>query len=58
MNLFVDDGVLADVAQHHQAVFGWRPEIEDNVDWTAVREVKDFHLDIPAMADLNCFGPG
>jgi hypothetical protein len=54
MNLFVDmDGVLADFAQHHQAVFGWRPEIEDNIDWTAVREVKDFHLNIPPMADLQ-----
>ena len=27
MNLFVDmDGVLADFARHHEAVFGWRPE--------------------------------
>ena len=54
MNLFVDmDGVLADFAQHYQAVFGWRPEIEDNVDWTAVREVEDFYLNIPPMADLE-----
>jgi hypothetical protein len=36
MNLFVDmDGVLADFAQHHQAVFGWRPDEEDEVDWAA-----------------------
>ena len=54
MNLFVDmDGVLADFAQHHQAVFGWRPDTEDNVDWAAVREVKDFYLNIPPMADLQ-----
>jgi hypothetical protein len=53
-HFFVDmDGVLADFAQHYQAVFGWRPEIEDNIDWTAVREVKDFHLNIPPMADLQ-----
>ena len=57
MNLFVDmDGVLADFAQHHQAVFGWRPEREDNVDWTAVREVEDFYLNIPPMADLHLKG--
>lgn len=54
MQLFVDmDGVLADFAQHHQAFFGWRPEIEDDVDWTAVREVEDFYLNIPPMADLQ-----
>jgi hypothetical protein len=54
MNLFVDmDGVLADFAQHHQAVFGWRPDEEDEVDWAVVREVKDFHLNIPPMADLE-----
>jgi hypothetical protein len=54
MNLFVDmDGVLADFAQYHQAVFGWRPDTEDNVDWAAVREVKDFYLNIPPMADLQ-----
>jgi hypothetical protein len=52
-NLFVDmDGVLADFAQHHQAVFGWRPDKEDNLDWAAVREVDDFYLNIPPMADL------
>ena len=54
MNLFVDmDGVLADFARHHEAVFGWRPEIGDNVDWAAVREVEDFYLNIPPMADLQ-----
>ena len=54
MNLFVDmDGVLADFARHHQAVFGWRPEKEDNVDWGAVRKVEDFYLNIPPMADLQ-----
>jgi hypothetical protein len=54
MNLFVDmDGVLADFAQYHQAVFGWRPDEEDEVDWAVVREVKDFHLNIPPMADLE-----
>ena len=54
MNLFVDmDGVLADFAQHHQAVFGWRPDEEDEVDWAVEREVKDFHLNIPPMAELE-----
>jgi len=54
MHLFVEtDGVLADFALHHQAVFGWRPEKEDNVDWAAVREVEDFYLNIPPMADLH-----
>ena len=58
MNLFVDmDGVLADFAQHHQAVFGWRPEKEDNVDWAAVRKVEDFYLNIPPMT-CNRFGRG
>jgi hypothetical protein len=51
--LFVDmDGVLADFARHHQAVFGWRPDKEDDVDWGAVREVEDFYLNIPPMEDL------
>ena len=49
----MDGGVLADFAQHHQAVFGWRPDEEDEVDWGVVREVEDFHLNIPPMADLE-----
>src|SRR6202034_1124130 len=47
------DGVLADFAGHYEAVFGWRPDQEDNVDWAAVREVEDFYLNIPPMADLQ-----
>ena len=58
MNFFVDmDGVLADFAQRHQTVFGWRPEKEDNVDWAAVRKVEDFYLNIPRRT-CNCFGRG
>jgi hypothetical protein len=54
MQLFVDmDGVIADFAQHHQAVVGWRPDQEDDVDWAVVREVEDFYLNIPPMADLQ-----
>jgi hypothetical protein len=54
VQLFVDkDGVLADFAGHFEAVFGWRPDQEDDVDWTVVRQVEDFHLNIPPMADLQ-----
>ena len=52
--LFVDmDGVLADFDRHHETVFGWHPnKADDNVDWGAVRAVKDFFAEIPPMADL------
>lgn len=53
--LFVDmDGVLADFDTHHEIVLGWRPDKKaDNVNWNAVREVKDFYLQIPPMGDLQ-----
>lgn len=52
--IFVDmDGVLADFDAHYEAVFGSRPSVvADNVDWAAVRGVKDFYLNIPPMPDL------
>ena len=52
--IFCDmDGVLADFDAHHEAVFGVRPDKRlDNVDWGAVRGVKDFYLNIPPMADM------
>jgi hypothetical protein len=55
MQLFVDmDGVLADFDAHHETVFGYRSDkLADNVDWKAVRAVKDFYLNIPPMADLH-----
>ena len=54
VHFFVDmDGVLADFAGHYEAVFGWRPDEEDDVNWAVVREVEDFHLNIPPMADLQ-----
>ena len=55
MQLFVDmDGVLADFDQHHEADFGVRSDkLADNVDWQAVREVKDFYLQIPPLADMS-----
>ena len=55
MQIFVDmDGVLADFDAHYEAVFGVRPDkITDNVDWSAVRVVQDFYLNIPPMADLT-----
>jgi hypothetical protein len=54
LQLFVDmDGVLADFDAHHENVFGVRSsKIIDNVDWRAVRAVKDFYRDIPPMVDL------
>lgn len=54
MQLFVDmDGVLADFDRHYQTVFGVRPDkVADDVDWEAVRAVKNFYLDIPPMPDL------
>jgi hypothetical protein len=55
MKLFVDqDGVLADFDRHHIKVFGVKAcKIADNVNWKAVRGVKDFYLGIPPMADLE-----
>lgn len=55
MKLFVDmDGVLADFDQHHEDVFGIRPDKKaDNVDWAKVRAVKDFYLNIPPMRDMR-----
>ena len=54
MQLFVDmDGVLADFAGHYEADFGWRPDQEDDVDWAVVRQVEEFYLNIPPMADLQ-----
>jgi len=52
--LFVDmDGVLADFDRHHETVFGVRSDKRaDSVDWAAVRQVKDFYLNIPPMPDL------
>jgi Resolvase, N terminal domain len=48
------DGVLADFDGHYEAHFGTRPcKKSDNVDWKAVRAVKDFNLNIPPMADLE-----
>ena len=54
MQIFVDlDGVLADFDAHHEAVFGVRPDkLADNVDWSAVRKVPNFYLNIPPMPDL------
>jgi hypothetical protein len=55
VQLFIDkDGVLADFDRHHEAVFGARAcKIADNVDWGAVRAVRNFYLGIPPMADLG-----
>jgi hypothetical protein len=55
VQVFVDmDGVLADFDRHHEAGFGTRPcRIADNVDWQAVRGIKDFNLNIPPMTDLE-----
>ena len=55
MQVFVDmDGVLADFDTHYETHFGTRPcKKSDNVDWDAVRAVKDFNLGIPPMADLE-----
>ena len=55
MQLYVDmDGVLADFDQHHETVFGVRSDkLADNVDWAAVRLVKDFYLNIPPMPDMT-----
>jgi hypothetical protein len=48
------DGVLADFDQHHENIFGVRPDrVADNVDWNAVRSVKDFFLHIPPMKDMT-----
>jgi hypothetical protein len=53
--LFVDmDGVLADFDAHYKAVFGvLADKALDNVDWKAVRGVKDFYLHIPPMPDMR-----
>jgi hypothetical protein len=55
LKLFVDmDGVLADFDAHHEAIFGVRSDkLLDNVNWKAVRGVKDFYLNIPPMADMH-----
>ena len=55
MQIFVDmDGVLADFGSHHEAVLGWRPSTYlDNGDWSAVRAVEGFYLDMPPMPDLT-----
>ena len=52
--LFVDmDGVLADFDTGHELVFGVRADkMTDNVDWTAVRNVPDFYLNLPPMWDM------
>ncbi len=55
MQIFVDmDGVLADFDAHYEAVLGVRPDkITDNVDWSAVRAVKDFYLNHPPSGRPN-----
>lgn len=55
MTLFVDlDGTLADFDAHYEALFGLRPcKIADNVDWKAVRGVKDFYLGMPPLPDMR-----
>jgi len=55
MQLFVDlDGTLCDFDAGYEAVFGIRPcKKADNVDWKAVRGVKDFYLNLPPMPDLD-----
>lgn len=55
MTLFVDlDGTLADFDAHYEALFGLRPcKIADNVDWKAVRGVKDFYLGMPPLQDMR-----
>lgn len=52
--LYVDmDGVLADFDSHYAATFGVRPDkVADNVDWKAVRGVKNFYRDIPPTWDM------
>lgn len=54
-HLYFDmDGVLADFDRHYEAVLGYRPDkLLDNADWNAVRQVRDFYLDIPPMPDLE-----
>jgi hypothetical protein len=53
-HLYVDmDGVLADFDRHHEAAFGLpASKLTDDVDWAAVRGVKDFYLHIPPMPDM------
>jgi len=53
--IFLDmDGVLADFDSHHEGMLGRRPSREaDDVDWTQVRAVDDFYLNIPPMADMD-----
>lgn len=48
------DGVLADFDLQYEIHFGVRPSKQaDDVDWVAVRRVKDFYLTIPPMADMH-----
>lgn len=55
MTIFVDlDQTLADFDAHYEALFGSRPcKIADNVDWNAVRGVKDFYLGMPPLRDMR-----
>lgn len=53
--IFVDlDGVLADFDQHHEDVFGFRPDKTlDDVNWKAIESITDYYLHIPPMEDMH-----